>query len=305
MRVVTVGDIIGGSFRLVRERIGSVAIWGLLCLALNIAVLYAMRPFMTNMLALQAAQTSGVAPNPAAMMSGLGQLFGVYLLMLLGLLVVFTAALRAALHPAENSFAYLRLGMDEVRLLGVAIILTVGFFILYVGLVLVTGMVGAAIGILARGALIPVSILLFVAVFCILVFAQIRFSLAFALTVLRGKIMIGESWSLTRGRFWTLFGGYFILALILIVGAMAIFSISAAPYLAEMSKANMNPAAIQALQQHQFERQFGAITPLTVMGWVLGAALGTLWLTLAAGATAVAAAGLANDMFADVGAIYE
>lgn len=303
--MVTAGDIIGGGFRLVRARIAAVAIWTLLCLAMNVAVLYALRPFMTNIMAMQAAQASGAVADPRAMFSGLGQLLGIYLLMLLGLLIVFTAALRAAVRPAENSFAYLRLGMDELRMLAVTVVLGVGFFILYMVLVMVTALIGAAIGVMARDAIIPISIVLIFAVFCALAFFQVRFSLAFALTVLRGKIMIGESWTLTKGRFWTLFGAYFVLGLIVFVSAMAIFSISAAPYFAEIGKASLNPAALQAAQQHQLQRQFGAITPLTVVAWMLGAVLGAVWITLSAGAMGAAASGLVDDGFADIGAIYE
>uniref|UniRef100_UPI0035CBECE8 hypothetical protein n=1 Tax=uncultured Sphingomonas sp. TaxID=158754 RepID=UPI0035CBECE8 len=303
--MVTAGDIIGGGFRLVRERIGSVAIWTLLCLAMNVAVLYAMRPFMADILAAQAAQASGAAPNPAAMLSGLGQVFGVYLLLLLVLLVVYTAALRAAVRPAENGFAYLRIGMDELRMLAVAVILAVGLFLLYIVLVMITALIGAVVGFMARDAIVPITVLLVCAVLGALIFVQVRFSLAFALTVLRGKIIIGEAWTLSRGRFWTLFGAYFVLGLIVFVSAMAIFTISAGPYLAEIGKAGLSPAAVNAVQQHQLERQFGAITPLTVVTWVLGAVLGTLWITLAAGATGQAASGLTDDAFADIGAIYE
>jgi hypothetical protein len=304
MRVLTVADIIGGGFRLVRARIGSVAIWALLYLAINVAVVYVTRPYMADMMALQAAQRVG-AVAPAAMLGSMAQMFGVYLLMLLGLLVLYTAALRAAVRPAEASFAYLRLGMDELRILLVAVALTIAFFILYVLLVLIVSLIGAAIGFMARDALIPVAIVLMVAVFCVLLFFQVRFSLAFALTLLRGKIMIGESWTLTRGRFWTLFGAYFVLALIVFASAMLVFAITAGPYWAELARAGTSPAAVNAAAQHQMERQFSAVTPLTVVGWLLGAGFGAFWIALLAGAAGAATTGLLDEGFADVGAIYE
>lgn len=305
MRVVTVGEIIGGGFRLVRTRIAAVAIWALLYLAINIAVLYFSRPFMTNMMTLQAARSGGVPP--AAMFDGMGAMFGIYLVMLLGLLVLYTAALRAAMRPAESAFAYLRIGMDELRMLAVAFILLVGFFILYFLLVMIATLIGGLVGFIARDAIVvvPVVIVLTVAVICVLVLLQVRFSLAFALTLLRGKIVIGESWTLTKGRFWTLFGAYFVLLLIVFASAMPIFAITTGGYFAELARAHGDPAAINAAAQSQMARQFGAVTATTVVGWLLGAILGAFWITLGAGAAGAATTALLDDAFADVGAIYE
>lgn len=303
--MVTVGDIIGGGFRLVRERIASVAVWALLYLAMNVAVVFAMRPFMLNMMAMQAATAAGTAPDPTAMLSGMGTAFGVYALLMIGLLVLYTAALRSAVRPQESAFAYLRLGMDELRMLAIGVIFMVGFFILYILLALVAGVIGAVVGFIARDAIFPVAVVLIVAVMCVLVFFQVRFSLAFALTMFRGKIMIGEAWQISKGRFWTLFGAYFVLGLIVFASAMVIFTISAGPYFAELSQSGFSPAGMQAAQHHQMERQFGTVTVLTVVGWVLGAMFGALWITLGAGAAGAAAIGLLGEDFADVGAIYE
>jgi len=80
--MVTVGDIIGGGFRLIRERIGAVAVWAGLYLVMNVAVVLALRPIMAGTLAAQAA---GAAPDPALMMAGMSQMFGLYLLLMIGL----------------------------------------------------------------------------------------------------------------------------------------------------------------------------------------------------------------------------
>ena len=49
--MVTVGDIVGGGFRLVRERLGSVVVWAVLYLAINVGTIYAIRPTMQTMMA--------------------------------------------------------------------------------------------------------------------------------------------------------------------------------------------------------------------------------------------------------------
>jgi hypothetical protein len=300
--MVTVGDIIGGGFRLIRERIGAVAVWAGLYLVMNVAVVLGLRPIMAGTLAAQAA---GVAPDPALMMAGMSQMFGLYLLLMIGLLVLYTAALRAAMRPAESGFAYLRLGMDEVRMVLVALVLSVGFFLLYLLLVLVVGVVGGVVAVVARGAALPVFVLLGLIVFAVLMFFYVRFSLAFALTMQRGKIMIGESWNLTKGRFWTLFAAYLVVGLIVTVVSVVLLGLTQGSYIAEMAQGGFRPEAVQAAQRHQMEQQFGAITGLTVVGWVLGAVLMTLWITLAAGVAGAATTGLRDDAFADIGAVYE
>ena len=244
-------------------------------------------------------------PDLARMFGDLGTMFGLYVLVMVGTSILYTAALRAVVRPDDSSFAYLRLGLDEVRIVLVGLVVFVAFALLYFVLALVLGLV---LGLAAAGsssAAILVIIVSVVAIVALLSFLYIRFSLAFALTVLRRKVVIGEAWSLSRGRFWMLFGAFFVIGLIVFALFSVVFAINAGSYLAEVGRASLDPGAMRAAQQHQMQSQFGAVTGMTVFGWALGAVAGVVWMTLNAGATGVAALGLLDDRFADVGAIYE
>ena len=71
-------------------------------------------------------------------------------------------------------------------------------------------------------------------------------------------------------------------------------------YLMETVHAGTDPVARAAAQQHQLQRQFGEITPLTMLGWALGAALGAGWIAIAAGGVGSATLGLLDEEHGEV-----
>ncbi|WP_313010874.1 hypothetical protein [Brevundimonas sp.] len=120
--------------------------------------------------------------------------------------VLSAAVARSVLRPEESRWGYLRLGMDEVRVLVVTLAITV-----IVGLAsgVAMSLVGAAIGFGAASGqplLILVGVLLIFAAFALVVWLAVKFSLAVPMTVDRHKIVILESFSATKGHFWALLG---------------------------------------------------------------------------------------------------
>src|SRR4051812_40217992 len=110
--MVTVGSIVNGGFRLLRERPLSVLIWGAIYMALTVASsLLLMRPIMA---AQGGAAVPGAMPSPAMFALFIPFYLGVILLSV----VLYAAALRAALRPEEGGFASIRFGLDELRLIG-------------------------------------------------------------------------------------------------------------------------------------------------------------------------------------------
>ena len=125
-------------------------------------------------------------------------------------MVISTAVLRAVLRPAERRFGYLRLSMDELRQLGLALV--VGLAVI-VYLFLVSLASGLVLGIL--GAVLPPAVLGVVALALVITafaYPAVRLSLAPAMTLADGRISFLRAWALTQGRFWPLLGAY-VLAL--------------------------------------------------------------------------------------------
>jgi hypothetical protein len=290
--MLTAGTVIEGGFRLIRERPAAVAIWGLLYLVAMIAMSLTMRPIME-------AQMMAIG-NPEAGLAGMGAVMGRMVLVQFAFLILFivlmTASQRAVLRPAEQGFFYLRLGMDELRMIGLGLLVAI---VSYVGLLLVilVGTIAAAAFGMALGtaAAAIVGILLFFALLGVFIWLQVRFSLIFALTVARRKIVIGESWRLTRGHFWTLFGGYLAVFVIIVILAILAGLVTTGSYFYDIFANAGNPEAVQQAMQAQIQRQFGAIDAMMIFGWLISAAVGAVTLALLGGAPAAATRALLSD----------
>ncbi len=137
-------------------------------------------------------------------------------------MVFSTAVLRAVLRPAEQRFGYLRLSMDEVRQLGLALLIVLAV-IGYSFLVSIAS--GLLLGLLAT-VLPPalLGLLAFVIIIAAFVYPAVRLSLAPAMTLADGRISFLRAWALTQGRFWPLFGTY---ALALAIAAVLWLAVTA------------------------------------------------------------------------------
>lgn len=290
-----VGAILDGTFTLIRQRYLAVAGWIGLYLILYVAMMVTMGPMLAG---------GGAAPgtiNPDA-------IGAVILIGVIGFLVgimLYAAAMRAVLRPQDDRFAYLRLGMDEIRLLGLSILFAIAAFVLTFGISMVFGLLIAAIGI-GGGSPIVAGILSFVlmlAFFCLTLFLTVRVSLAFPLTLYRGRIVTGEAWQLSRGRFWTLFGAAFVIALIGFVLSIAISIITNGGYILDVIGAMGDSAAMLrvAEEQNAAAGQFGPTMILRALGGSIG---GALWVALSGGSVATAAKLLVDDREEDAEAIF-
>ncbi len=146
------------------------------------------------------------------------------LLLGLAVLTVMAAAVyRVIFRHEDTRFGYLRLGSDELRLMGLTII----YIGLFIGLVVVVGMISGIIvavagfgGSIVRGFVAALSVPIS---FAAIVYVLVRLSLAPVATFAERRLAVFESWHLTRGNFWTLFGAYALaLACIVLIGILTL-----------------------------------------------------------------------------------
>ncbi|PSJ40455.1 glycerophosphoryl diester phosphodiesterase membrane domain-containing protein [Allosphingosinicella deserti] len=291
--MLTAGTMIEGAFGLVRERPRAVALWGVLYMIATIIMALAMRPMLE-------AQMAAMAGDPQAALGTMGSMMGRMFMLQFGFLLLFvilmTAAQRAVLRPAEQASAYIRLGGDEARIFGLTLLFAIGFYLALVLLGIVAALfaagAGAAMGPWAAGA---VGVILFIAVFAVVVWLQVRLSLAFPLTVLRRKFVIGESWRRTRGHFWSLFGGYVVIFVIVLVMLIIAGLVTSGSYFGSLIANANNPAGMQQAMMTQMEQQYGSISAMTIVGWVVSAAAGAIMIALFGGSAASAAKALVAE----------
>lgn len=265
---MTIGSIFGGVFRFIRANPPSIAIWGAIYFAVNILMRLGMAPYYQ---ARAEAAARGLPPQ----LHGFGGVMLVLLAAMLVLLVLYAAVFRAVLFPEQRTAAYLRVGGDELRLLGLVLILFLAAVAIEIVVIIVGALIGLIVG-LASGVGSPgaviVSLALIVAILLAAIFATIRLAPCGPLTVLRRKIIIGDAWRLTRGHFWTLFGTYLVAAIALILISLPIVLPTMAPILTAMAHPGdpMAAAQINALQARQMALTAANIPMLLVSG-ILGA----------------------------------
>jgi hypothetical protein len=286
---VTIGSLMEGGFRLIKERPGAMLIWTILQLAATIGASFWMvwifqstDEALMNGASVQSVQTSMTLQALLVTLAGL-----------VVSTILYAAVQRAIIRPDEGGPGWLRLGMDEVRLF---LLLLLYLIIFIVGLVIVTFLLGVFMAGGGRQAAWTVAIVLLVLGFIACSYFGTKVSLTFPLTLKEKAFAIGEGWSLTNGRFWTLYGAYFIIFLIIVAVGLATTVVVRPEYLSAMFHYGFNsPEAQQASLQEYQDLMSGSLSARTIIGWVLTAVQGALGSALLGGAAATAVQQLTAD----------
>jgi len=288
--MVTIGSILEATFRFARANVRVIAIWSAVNLVVAIAMRILLQPVYQAQLAAIDAAAQGVASTPPPM----GMSFLIFVPMTLIFIVLYNAVFRAVLFPQESKAAYLRVGMDELRVLGLLVAMGVVATVAIVLFGILIGLVVGALAVVVSGAATLLAFLTAAGLWLFAIFVTVRLSLAAPLTVYRRQIVIGPAWRLTRGRFWTLFVAYLLLAL----GVGVIFLIYMFATMAPMLSAMAHPGDIEAARQlaaMQAEQMRLTLSPLGIIELLVGAAIGGIMLAIFAGLPAIATAQLLDE----------
>lgn len=197
-------------FRVVRRHPLVAVFWGLAYLVMFLAMFgLGGGQWATIMAASEAIQQSG---NPSMEeVSALMQAYSGLFIWVAPLMLVIGAVLsagvaRSVLKPDDHRFGYLRLGMDEVRVLAVTLIISVivglASGVLFGVVVTLAGMATA----MGQAIFFLIALIVALGAIALVIWLSVKFSLAVPITLDRGKISLVESFKATKGVFWPILG---------------------------------------------------------------------------------------------------
>lgn len=146
--------------------------------------------------------------------------------------VMACAVYRALLRPSETGVGYLKLGSDELRMIGLSLLVSlfsgavlIGVFIIDVILMVVVAALLTALGHAPQAnGMDPVGFLVGMvgglAPVLVFVWVIVRISLAGPMTFVQKRLQLFGSWKLTRGRFWALFATYSLAVILFVILVM-------------------------------------------------------------------------------------
>jgi hypothetical protein len=226
MSKFSASDAAFSGFRLVRENLKTVAVWAAAMTVLSIlSNALAIQFFGPKLGAFLNYMSDNSTPDPEELVRRASDLAPLmlwslpYSLLLNG--VIFAALNRLVLRPHDSRFAYLRLGMDEVRQAAVWLLVSLVLMgVLFLGSA-VSGFLGALGG--PTGA--------FLALLCglgsigAMIYLAVRLSFASAVTFDSGKITLFRSLPTTKGLFWPLVGAYLLAGVMSVIVILLIWMI--------------------------------------------------------------------------------
>ncbi|WP_167300246.1 hypothetical protein [Sphingomonas leidyi] len=293
--MASVGSILGGAFGLLRERPGAVVIWAVTYCVGSLAISLIMGLLMFGTVMPASADAGAALSVWAGPMFSLMLLL--YLCLLLLVVVLMNAVFRAMLRPQEGGFAFMRLGMDEFRMLGLVVLVCVGVFAaVLIGellLLLLITIIGFALG---TGAIAgAISVVLALAFLCAMVWLEVRISLIFPLSFHRRRMSLDAAWELTRGRFWLLFACYFLIGLIFAVATGIVMWAVMGEYFVALIQANGDQEQMRLAAEAFAAKQFAMPLAAKILFGVVGAVFFAVGLALGPGLLASATRELLGD----------
>ena len=204
-------------FRLVRRNPVALAAWTLVYLVYTLATLFAAGGMMRSMAVwveqMEALEAGPAPTSPEALVpimesyvAAMSHMAWAIPLSLVISAVLMAAIARAVLTPGTGGFGYLRLGMDEVRVFVVTLVIAILFSLASMIAFVVAIVVGGIAISVMEGWGVLVMVLMVLAALAFVIWLGVRWSLAVPITMDQKRFAIFDSFAVTKGRFWPLFG---------------------------------------------------------------------------------------------------
>jgi hypothetical protein len=237
MAQVDIGDAATAGLRLIRRRPFSVLTWGLVVVG-YVALILAL--FGGGVVAAIAtfARNGSATPAPAQVFALVGSLFGVVMLLWLGLLILGAmiqgAALRAELEPDRVGFAYLRFGRQELWLIAARIVQSIVLGLAQVAMAIPLGIVAGAMFAVTRqghggdlAGMAGLRALIQLVVWGLSIWLWVRLSMGPVMSFRERQFRLFESWTLTRGHAGEIFLSMLLVGLIMIAFYILVWIVAA------------------------------------------------------------------------------
>lgn len=224
VRSLSATDAAFAGFRILRDNPAIILMWTLVSFLFMLGVILLIAMFVGGPI-VSLVQAGDADPAPEQVAALVLTMLPLILLMI-PLFLIYSGVMvasvnRAILRPQEKGFFYLRLGADEMR---VAVVLLVqglaGFGVNMVASIVQTiATAGAMVagGAESSAAFSPAAVAVQLASWAVMIFLNVKFCLAPAQTFAKRSIDIFGTWSLTKGRFWTIFAAYLLAGVICVL----------------------------------------------------------------------------------------
>jgi len=234
MPIFSLTDAAFEGFRLTRERPRVVAAWATLYALMSLVTAVVMVTTIGPESATLRATAQGAIPSDPAEATRQSRILAPFLMIMLPLVLVFwsvltSAVYRAILKPGEGGFGRIRFGADEIRMMGLIVILFLVLVSTLFALRMADGL-GAILAASGGGVGAVLGNLVRLAGFLAITAFWIRLSLAGPITFVSREIHVFRSWTLTKGHFWRLTAAYGLAigsALVVMLLALVIFAAAA------------------------------------------------------------------------------
>ncbi|MBS0332788.1 MAG: hypothetical protein JSS35_08485 [Proteobacteria bacterium] len=217
MTAISVETALSAPFRAIRRKPLALLAWGLVYLVFGFAPSMVVSSRIEPVILAESLHPG--SGDPQALMNALAPISAwlplIWLSAIATTSVIYGAVFRAVLTPEDDRFLYLRLSSRELwlalTLIGLVIVLGLGFAVLTVTLSLV-----------AASAPWFVDLLAVVAAIAALVWVLMRLSLSTVIAFAEKRFVFVDSWPLTRGHTLTLLGVAMAIVVMLMIGEIVL-----------------------------------------------------------------------------------